>query len=159
MNQRLETLLTQYWDANLSTEEEAELRTLISKESSHPFKDYFQYLDQGKDIASISNDFDEKLLERLPNQIKVNWWQSSVLKVAASFLLIGALSVMAIYSPSWIEEDEIAQIQGISGEIEDPEVAYQEARKALLMVSRKLNSADNQLVELNRIDQVVKIEN
>ena len=92
-----------------------------------------------------------ELAKRSPKKRR-SLWINNWAKVAASLLLI--LSCSYFYYE--YDQKETTNISLIEDTYEDPEVAYQEMKKALQQVSSKLNSGTKYMVSITQINEGTK---
>lgn len=148
----IENLLEKYWEGETTRSEEKVLMDFFTNESipSHLQKAaaLFIYYSKQKAIEIKNPGFDEKSIAKI-NPEKYSsllWW-----KIAASVLIICA-SVFLIYriNDKMRDEDQIVE-NTVS--YEDPEKAYEETKKALLLISAKLNTPEKYTDEIGKINE------
>lgn len=160
---RIRTLLEKYWNCDTSLEEEAELRSFFtSKEIPDDLRAYsplFQYYKKENE-ARISENFDKKVLNLIGNPKKSGKQRfiSMYYKVAAAVILI--LFFVTIHQ-RFIKVREKATTM-VQDTFKDPEKAFEETKKALLLVSEKWNKGKNnitKLSEFNKAEKIIRNEN
>ena len=122
----------------------------VVAEQFKEFTPLFEYYDAAKDMT-LDKEFDDKILEQISEAkvvpIKKRSWLSNGLKIAASVLLL----ITAGYFFSQNNE-VIDKPMAEKGEINDPKVALQEVKKALAMVSAKMNTGNSHIKALSKLD-------
>lgn len=151
----IEKLLEKYWKGETSSAEEKELKNFFSNEPvpTHLKKEaaLFTYYSNESVIKIEDPGFDQKLINKIQS-IKIS--EFSWLKIAATFLLLFASIFMVYKLSEQAPEEEIADNTVI---YEDPEIAYQETKKALLMISAKLNAPKKFTNEISKIDEASEL--
>lgn len=146
---QLETLIKKYWDCETSLEEEERLREWFrTHEVPERFREtakLFSYFDEQRQKAT-DKQFDAKVLTNLQSKSKgktVNLWQTS-LKIAAGIAVVAA-SIFFVRQ-ELIEKHDIA-------EIEDPQKAFEEAKKAFMMISKGFTVAEENTKKINVLNE------
>jgi hypothetical protein len=156
---KLELLLDKYYKGNTTLEEEEALKKHYSSmtDTEDPEAMYFRYLNEASTKIPAGDSLDEKIIGLIREKEPVLRKKNVILKywyLAASFvLLIGlgyAFRDVLIPGKSQIE---------IAGEdtFEDPQKAFEETKKALLMLSSNLNKGENFVAQFSKFEQSQKI--
>lgn len=149
---RIAALLEKYWQAETDEAEEAELKEYFAQHpeaQDHPAAPLFNYFKEEQQVT-----IDEKpgsIIRKKGGAIK---WLSPLLKVAAILLVVFA----AIYfflpdqkpAPVAVKEHDT---------FDDPEKAYLETKKALLLVARHLNAGKTYIDEIGKINKAEQLIN
>jgi outer membrane protein assembly factor BamE (lipoprotein component of BamABCDE complex) len=137
MESRIEELKQKYWEGNTSLDEEAELKSYYAHHKTMGAEArYFDTLSKAKDVhSSVPFPHPEK-------RHKMAW-----MAMAAS-VLIGALALAVFMQPK-VEEDPFM--------IDDPKLAYEITRNAMMMMSSGLNQGAVATTELSKINKVEEI--
>ena len=161
--QELKTLLEKYYNGETTSEEEAILIDYFSNnEPEADFKldkDYFSFLANEKsEIIDIEDLSDQiwKNIEDSENTKKLRILKySKFYKVA---MAIAASIIIILVSVSVIKFEFIRSNEPIlfADTYENPELAYLEAKKALLFVSQKLNKGTNHVQALESFGKGTK---
>lgn len=159
----IEELLEKYWQAETTLEEETRLKDFFCYGMVPPhleqLKPIFQHLEtrkNEKDIEILDENFDHEILNKLAKSEKRSWWNqyNQPLKIAASIIFIFLVG----WSVYVNRPEAIDQSSHIT--YDDPEKAYQETKKALLMMSLNLNRgashATNSLSKMDSAQNVIK---
>lgn len=154
MDFKTSELLKKYWEAETSLQEEQELKELLaaSKDAElEEAKALFAHFDV-KSEAELDESFDAELLaqiDQLEEQkgarvISLKGYFTRYASIAAAVL------VLCISGALYYQQQQQYQVEDT---FEDPELAYAELKKQLLMVSRYLNKGQNTLNELNNLSK------
>jgi len=152
---QVKILLEKYWQAETSVEEESRLKA------------YFQRKDVAEDLEhyrGLFQFFEEEALIELPGEIEVPAQKSSTIRnlstnwirsVAAAVIL--ALGIYFFIMPD--KENVAVRDLAYVDTYESPELAYEEAKKALFYLSGKMNkgvsTAANSLDKMRTLDEIV----
>jgi hypothetical protein len=153
---RLDELIKKYWDCETSLEEEAQLR------------EYFNGNDvpeQWKETAALFRYFEEQKSKSVEPQFEptvVNRLESSKLKpegrVAKLFAnaMRMAAGVAVLLLAVYFVRQEIRKTDdhlAVKDTFNDPERAFEETKKALLMISKGFGSAGQHAKKINMINE------
>ncbi len=147
-------LLEKYWEGETSVAEEASLKQYFNGgEVAEQFKEFtplFAYYEAAKDMT-LDKAFDDKILEQISAAkvipLENRSWFVSGLKIAASVLLL--ITVGYFFNKN---QQVPNQPMAERGEINDPKVALQEVKKALAMVSAKMNTGNSHIKALSKLE-------
>ena len=153
-SKQIEALLEKYWNAETSLEEEQQLHEFFRAgnvpEHLKEAATLFHYFDEEKNKSIADPTFDKTVTKQLQQRhggkvIEMkNWFQMA--RIAAGILVI----VAAIYliaqevrksSPNEIDTDS------------DPQLAFEETKKALLMISKGFHKAEKEASQINLINE------
>jgi len=154
----IKALLEKYWNCETSLEEEAQLRQYFSGEEIHEdlkdFKPLFQYFKSESEI-SVSDGFDEKLIEKIKEKKGdgKHRYLNIYYKIAAAVILI--LFVITVDQRFIAVKEKATTI--VQDTFEDPEKALEETKKALLLVSEKLNKGKTNIIKLSEFNKAEKV--
>ena len=137
---RIEKLLTKYFEAETSIAEEKELKDYFAS------SDVAQHLEQYKPLFGYALQAkQEQFTATIPLTTKkrksVVW-----LSVAASVAVLFGVGLFTYDSMSTPEPQNL-------GTIDDPEVAFKETQKALAMISESVNKGIGSISYLNEYEQ------
>lgn len=162
-SKRLEILLNRYWNCVSTLEEEQELKNFFSKNKEDipdhlkEVAELFQYYESEKDTVSLDSSFDENILNKLKTRKKEGKTRrifNNYLKVAAAVLIVATASYL------FREHLEPEKRPELMGTYEDPREAYEETKKALMIISAKLNFGTKQAEKIKVFnDAEEKIKN
>jgi hypothetical protein len=147
---RIKELLEKYWQAETSLAEEAELKEYFAAnpdDPNNPAAALFKYFDEEQRIT-MPESLNEPAKE---HRIK---WMSPLLKVAAILLIV--FSVVYIWLPKQ-KTPPVAATQ--SDTYDDPEKAYLETKRALLLIAHHLNEGKSYMTEIKKINKAEQLIN
>lgn len=141
-SKRIELLLERYWSCVSTLEEEEELKQFFNSDSiPDHLKEYaglFRYFDQEKQTGNLDQSFDLELIDKIRNEKaaagKSRRMVFNYLKVAAA---IGIVMITSFFFRKNLSPDRRPELLGT---YEDPQQAYEETKRVLMMVAGKLNS-------------------
>jgi hypothetical protein len=152
---KLEELVKKYWDCETSLEEEQQLREYFREEHiPEPWREtaaLFRYFDEQK-TKTVEPQFDEMVVNRIKemparHKGKVVKWVAASLRIAAGV----AVLLAAIY----FVRQELREDQAVAVEdtFDDPQQAFEETKKALLMISKGFGRAEQQAKKINLFNE------
>lgn len=139
----LNQLAEKFWEGNCTELEEQELKkSLLQQPVPHGLEglaDYLKSLETYRSEIILDQQFDEQMLNMIQASIPVRslhrrWTFLS--KIAAGIVLVAGMS-WGIQHMTMPQEEVV--VSEFVDTFEDSEIAYQEVRKALLMVSNNMN--------------------
>ncbi len=154
-SKKLEELVKKYWDCETSLEEEQQLREYFRGDSIpetwRETATLFRYFDEQKS-KTVEPQFDETVVSRIremptKREGKVVKWVAASLRIAAGV----AVLLAAVY----FVRQELREDQAIATEdtFEDPQQAFEETKKALLMISKGFGRAEQQTKKINMFNE------
>jgi hypothetical protein len=144
-SKKIEELLNKYWNCETSLEEEQELRTYFKgHEIPTQFQEaasLFRYFEASKKKSIDDRGFDTAVISRVnkPAKGKVIRLVYNTMRIAAG---IGVL-VVAV----WFVRKEVRTPTAdvpVEDTYEDPKMAFEETKKALMMISKSFGQAEQQ---------------
>ncbi|MGK7395442.1 MAG: hypothetical protein ACNS62_12775 [Candidatus Cyclobacteriaceae bacterium M3_2C_046] len=155
---RIEILLEKYWQAETSLQEEQELHHFFQKvDIPDHMKDtavLFQYFQKEQEELKLDEKFDQDILEDLETEEKpigrkaAMFDLNKVWKMAA----VIALVISFVIGYQYLDQSNHPAVAEL-GTYEDPEAAYEETKKALLLISAQLNKGQQYAQEITRIHE------
>lgn len=150
-SKRLETLLSRYWNCVSTVEEEQELREYFNSHEvdgeMSEVAGLFRYFEHEKKREDLDGSFDEELLAKLTKVKPESETKSrplwNYLKVAA------ALAVVAVASYLFRQNMEPENRPELLGTYEDPREAFEETKKALMLIASKMNKGKEQASKIS----------
>ncbi len=153
-SKKIEELLNKYWNCETSLEEEQQLKKYFQgegipeqwKETGSLFR-YFEL--QKKKSLRNEADFDNTLLTRI-NKNK----QSASTKFLYSSMRIAA-GIAVLVVAGWFVRNEVRKTtpQEMVDTYDDPKLAFEETKKALLMISKSFGKAEEQTKKINMFNE------
>lgn len=154
MDSKTSELLKKYWEAETSLQEEQELKQLLASSEDAQLEEeraLFAHFDEKKN-AELDESFDAELfaqIDQLEEQkgAKVISLKDYFRQYAG---IAAAVVVLFISGAIYFQQQQQYQVEDT---FEDPELAYAELKKQLLMVSRYMNKGQNTLNELTNLSK------
>ena len=150
---RIEALLEKYWEAETTLEEEQELLQFFNEgdvpDQLQEAAQIFRYFANQKKPVIEDPSFEEKVLGpqetvEIPTKTKVIKWDfKRMLNIAAA---IGGVVVASIIIRNQ------TMIEQTPDTFEDPKLAFEETKKALELLSSKLNKGKEEAMKIRTIN-------
>ena len=139
-SKRIETLLERYWSCVSTLEEEEELKQFFnSDEVPEHLKEYevlFKYFETEKKAISLDQTFDEDLVEK----IKTIKPSNNSRRIFFNYLKVAAAVAMVLVASFLFRQNLAPENRPeLMGTYDDPEQAYEETKRVLMLVASKLN--------------------
>jgi hypothetical protein len=151
---RIEELLEKYWDAETSLEEEQELHQFFQQkdipENLKETAPLFQYFSEEKS-RSLDKNFDavvtKEIRQRRGGKIvsMTNWFQ--IARVAAGVIVVVAAVYLIGHEVRKSSPEEMADTES------DPKLAFEQTKKALLMISKNFHKAEDEAKKINLLNE------
>lgn len=148
----VEALLDKYYNGETTLEEERSLRAFFSREEvpSHlkdekiKFQFYCNALNESVDWA-----FEEKLVSGYTGTHKIMPFFNRIrtASIAAGILLLAGVSLC-------LNKDTLFKKKNNYGTYDNPQIAYNQTKKALLLISDKLNKGNRNLSKISRLNEM-----
>ena len=163
-SKQIKALLDKYWEGESSLQEEQQLREYFAQEvideEFRAFKPMFQFFKQEQD-AYLNGDFEERLSQKLKEHKEETPKQAKVIRFLARAAAVAAIFLAVIFAYSTWDSNSATQVSELN-EKEKAEalLAYQEAKAALLLVSKKLKKgtgkAEQGIVQVRKATKVIR---
>lgn len=145
-------LLQKYWNCETSLEEEKLLREYFGNgEIPEQLKDtasVFRYFEEAKKKSLNDAAFDGQVMRKInPRQGQIRRLLFNSMRIAAGLLVVIAAT--------WFIRTEVRQTipQEIVDTYDDPELAFEETKKALLMISKSFGTAEQHTRKINMFNE------
>ena len=151
--QPIEELLNKYWNCETSLEEEQQLKEYFSQEdipdALREAAPLFRYFNEQRATTLQDDSFDKKVITRMrrnPNT-KVRRLVYNTMRIAA-----GIVVVMAAV---WFVHSELSTTESpqVVDTYNDPQKAFEETKKALLMISKSFGAVEEQAKKINLFNE------
>ena len=150
---KMDALLERYWNGETSLEEEEQLRDYFRRdgvpEQYRETANLFRYFDAQKKKSVDDAVFDAAVLERtaMPRRGKMAKLVYNAMRIAAGV----AVLVMAV----WFVRREVRETTPaeIVDTYDDPKLALEETKKALLMISKSFGRAEEEAKKINMLNE------
>lgn len=157
---RIEKLLEKYWECETSIEEERELKDFFNggqvPEKWQSFIPLFQYYEKEKAEGGLDHFFDERLLAQIEQETNASDQskpKGKVRKLINDVLKVAAVILVLVTSAYFVRENIIENKETVNTEIantiEDPKEAFEEAKKALMLISKNFNKGKKEASKMS----------
>jgi hypothetical protein len=148
---KIDSLLQKYWNAETSLEEEQQLREFFAREpvpeNLKETASLFRYFEQQKRLGVDDLAFDRELKKKLKPAGKViNLSMTQVARIAAGLFVVVAATFFVRQEIKKAYPDEPTAEEDTYS---DPKVAFEETKKALMMISKSFNKAQKEASKIN----------
>lgn len=154
--EQIKTLLEKYWEGETTLQEEEVLKHYFARsdvpEELRQEASFFQYLDLQKDKVALEDDEILDMLRNEPQQKKNNHFRlyiENMAKVAAAILIV-AVAVFFVHEDYKSRKEQMDPV--LSDTFEDPQKAFEETKKALMLVSRQFNKGHKHAAKIGAFD-------
>jgi hypothetical protein len=152
-SKRIDELLNKYWNCETSLEEEQQLREYFrDKQVPHQWKEtaaLFRYFDEHKKKALDDGAFETEVLRKVtvPQRGKMVKVLFNAMRIAAG------VSVLLV--ATWLVRNEVRQStpQEMVDTYDDPKLALEETKKALMMISKSFGTAKEKARKINMFNE------
>jgi len=151
-SKRIEELLNKYWNCETSLEEEQQLKEYFSgthipdqwKETAA----LFRYFEESKKKSLTDSSFDGRVMKNVHKP------EGKMRKLVINSLRIAA-GVAVLVAATWFVRKEIRQStpQAVVDTYDDPQLAFEETKKALQMISKSFGAAEQQAKKINLFNE------
>lgn len=154
----MDELKKKYWKGTSEVNEEQTLKKHAPKNEQPQFEDeYFAYLEHKKNEKLNDPDFEKEILQQIKgNQgVKRSLFQKINWQIAAAIVLLLSIGALVINRQMNLSDNTSATNQiVVEDTFEDPQLAYEETKKALLLISSKLNKGSELTTEFVKFSQL-----
>lgn len=150
---KIEELLQKYWNCDTTIEEEKELRAYFEANNvPEQLKDtaaLFRYFETMKKKSLNDVAFDGEVLRKVERPQETRWR-----KLVYNTMRIAA-GLAVVLAATWFIRNEIRETtpQAVVDTYDDPKLAFEETKKALLMISKSFGTAEEQARKINMFNQ------
>jgi hypothetical protein len=152
-SKKVEELLNKYWSCESSLEEEQQLRQYFrGSEIPEQWKEtanLFKYFDQNKKKTLTDVSFDSDVLSKVKSsgRGKARTLVFNSMRIAAG--------IAVLIAAFWFVKTEIRKStpQEIVDTYDDPKLAFEETKKALMLISKNFGTAEEQTKKLNMFNE------
>lgn len=159
-SQEIEKLLQKYFEGESSLSDEKELREFFQRKEipSHlkSLTSQFRYFENDANTQELGSDFDKKILASIKEDGKII--KFSLRKRSSIYILSSIAASILILVTVFFQLNTFSS--RIDDTFNDPEVAYNEAKKIMVFVSEKFNTGADQLEPITKVnDGIEKLQN
>ena len=152
-SKNMEDLLKKYWDCETTLEEEKQLREYFGGNNiPDQWKDtavLFRYFEETKKKSLPDLAFEGQVMHKLdaPKKSKVVRLVYNTMRIAAGLAVVLAAT--------WFIRNEVRETtpQAVVDTYDDPKLAFEETKKALLMISKSFGTAEEQARKINLFNE------
>ena len=152
-SKRIDELLSKYWKCETSLEEEQLLREYFNtKDIPEQFKEaspLFQYFreQKKKSVGDLALDESISLQPKVDRKVRSLNWVYNSMRIAAG--------VLVLMTAIWFVRSEIRKNtpQEIVDTYDDPQLAFEETKRALLMISKSFGTAEQEAKKINLFNE------
>ncbi len=150
-------LLDRFYLGETSLEEEKILQKYFSSasvpEELMPDRDLFRSLGDASDSVAVPEGLNQKILDVIDRQEKKVVRTRRISVFSLSGLAAGLLVVIALYVGYFNDKPAQLASNQMADTYEDPQDAYEEARRTLTYVSAKLNTGTSELEHVKKVSK------
>lgn len=153
-SEKINKLLQKYWDCQTTLEEEQELREYFKDHAPEALKEtvpLFQYFHQQKERKLTDTSFEHNVIKKLKRpRGQMRTLLFNTMRIAAGIVVL----IMAV----WLVRMEVREISPaeVTDTYDDPKMAFEETKKALMMISRSFSTAEEQARKINLFNEAQK---
>lgn len=146
---RIEQLLERYWECETTLEEEKELKKFFNSgnvpQKWQSVAPLFEYYETEKQTGQLDGLFDEQVLAQIESQggKGAAAGQGKIVKLFSSIAKIAAVGLILITATYFVTEEYTNKKDTmdpyLADTFEDPKVAFEETKKALMLISKNFN--------------------
>ncbi|MEM9676373.1 MAG: hypothetical protein AAF992_27525 [Bacteroidota bacterium] len=150
-------LVEKYWEGNTTLEEEAQLRDYFNREEApadlKKEAALFRYYQSHTQFRTLDEQFDDTLTQRIERKEAKQRWLTfrPVLRIAAIIVLVVLAAVL--FKAEWNSPATETGSVAVEDTYEDPRLAYEQTKEALLLVSSLMNEGTQHMVNLENFSE------
>ena len=154
-SEKIDKLLARYWDCETSLEEEQQLRDYFSGDVPDHYAEagnLFRYFHKQKKKSLMDGAFDGQVMRKIRTSHggKSTSLVFNTMRIAAGIaVLIAAVWLVRIE----VRESNTAEM---ADTYDDPRMAFEETKKALMMISKSFGTAEEQAKKINLFNEAQK---
>lgn len=149
-SEKIDELLNRYWNCETSVEEEQQLQTYFREtqvpEQLKETAALFRYFDEQKDRSLTDVSFERNMMRNIaaPKKGKISSLIYNSMRIAAGI----AVLIVAV----WLVRLEVRKSTP-QDTYNDPRIAFEETKKALMMISKSFGTAEEQAKKINLFNE------
>jgi len=151
---RINELLNKYWNCETTLEEEQQLREYFrGGDIGEEWKEtavLFRYFEENRKKSLNDISFEAGVMEKVRTPAK----QGKVVKLFYNSMRIAA-GIAVVMVATWFIRTEIRKStpQEVVDTYDDPKLAFEETKKALMMISKSFGTAEEQAKKINMFNE------
>lgn len=154
-SEKIDELLKKYWDCKTTLEEEQQLKAFFQGQTPESLKEtasLFQYFNEQKQRQLADTSFESQVIKKVqrPLRGRVRSLFYNSMRIAAGIIVV----IMAV----WLVRIEVRESTPteLVDTYDDPQLAFEETKKALMMISRSFSTAEEQARKINLFNEAQK---
>jgi hypothetical protein len=150
---RINELLSKYWNCETSLEEEAELRDHFKSDNIpdelRETAPLFRYFEENKKKSLNDVSFDREVWEKIQTPKR-----GQMAKLVYNTMRIAA-GLTVVLAATWFIRNEIRSTTPpeVVDTYDDPKMAFEETKKALMMISKSFGTAEEEAKKINLFNE------
>ena len=151
-SEKIDKLLAKYWNCETSLEEEQQLRNYFSGDVPEHYSEtgnLFRYFHKQKNKSLTDLSFDGQLTKKIRplRSGKITSLTFNTMRIAAGI----AVLIAAV----WLVRMELRESNPaeMADTYDDPKMAFEETKKALMMISKSFGTAEEQAKKINLFNE------
>jgi hypothetical protein len=150
---RINELLSKYWNCETSLEEEAELRDHFKSDNIpdelRETAPLFRYFEENKKKLLNDVSFDREVWEKIQTPKR-----GQMAKLVYNTMRIAA-GLTVVLAATWFIRNEIRSTTPpeVVDTYDDPKMAFEETKKALMMISKSFGTAEEEAKKINLFNE------
>lgn len=151
-SENINDLLNKYWNCQTSLEEEQQLHAYFKNtdvpEALKETAAWFSYLEHGRKKSIPDGSFEKGVLKSIRRpQRRIGAFMYNSMRIAAGVIVL----VLAV----WLVRLEVREISpaDATDTYSDPDRAFEETKKALMMISKSFNTAEQHAKKINLFNE------
>jgi hypothetical protein len=155
-SKNIQALLEKYWNCETSLEEEQQLKDYFrGREIPEQLKEtaaLFQYFDDHKKKALKDSSFDREVLKKVKSSK-----DGKVVSIFYNSLKIAA-GIAVLVVATFLVRNEVRKSTPVAvvDTYDDPKIAFEETKKALMMISKSFGNAQDKAKKINMFNEAQK---
>jgi hypothetical protein len=140
----MDEIKKKYWKGTSEVNEEQALKKHSHTNEQYQIEDeYFGILEQKRNEKLNDPDFEKKVLRQIKGSqgVKKSLFQKINWQIAAAIVLLVSIGALVL-NRQFNSSKSVTNQKVVEDTFEDPQLAYEETKKALLLVSSKLNKGN-----------------
>lgn len=152
-SEKINELLAKYWEGETSLAEEQELRVYFREgqvpENLKETAALFRYFDAGKGRTLSDITFEKEVLKKIktPARGRMATLVFNAMRIAAGILVL--------FVAIWLVRMEVRKLSPVevTDTYNDPKMAFEETKRALMMISKSFSTAEEQARKINLFNE------
>ena len=152
-SERIEELVKKYWECATSLEEEQELQAYFRKgpvpEHLKETAALFKYFDKDKNRSLTDITFEKQVIRKMTAPARGN-----MARLAFNSMRIAA-GILVLFVAIWLVRMEVRKPSSLdtADTYQDPKMAFEETKRALMIISKSFNTAEEQARKINLFNE------